>query len=93
MLWLVRWSQIFFWVGAVLLIVEMIVMITTTIFETPLFTESQKTVLYIIGTGGALMFAWGSIVYLKSLLIDERGKRRVEKEKPGAGTPSSCKRR
>ena len=38
-LWLVRWSQIFFWVGAVLLIVEMIVMINNTFFETQLFKE------------------------------------------------------
>lgn len=76
--WLVRWSQVFFWLGMALVVGEMFVMIATTIIDVPLFTEEEKIVLYSIGTVGGVMFAWGTIVYVVTLLIDERRKRRCK---------------
>ena len=77
--WLVRWSQVIFWLGMALVVGEMFVMIATTIIDMPLFTEGEKTVLYSIGTVGGVMFAWGTIVYVVTLLIDERSKKRPVK--------------
>lgn len=80
-LWLVRWSQVFFWLGMALVIGEMAFMIFSTMIDMPLFifTEGEKIVLYSIGTVGAVMFAWGTIVYVVTLLIDERSKKRPVK--------------
>ena len=77
--WLVRWSQVFFWLGMALVVGEMVVMIVTTIIDVPLFTEGQKIALYAVGTVGAVMFAFGAVVYITTLLIDERDKKRPVK--------------
>ena len=77
-LWLVRWSQVFFWLGMALGVGEMAFMIASSMIDMPLFTEWEKIVLYSVGTVGGLMFAWGTIVYVVTLLIDERSKRRCK---------------
>ena len=75
-LWFYRWSQVMFWTGLILVVVEMALIIADTFVEIFTFAEWQKTVLYIVGTVGAVMFVFGERVDRKIQILDERGKKR-----------------
>lgn len=75
-LWFYRWSQVMFWTGLILVVVEMALIIADTFVEIFTFAEWQKTVLYIVGTVGAVMFAFGMHIDRKMQFIDERGEKR-----------------
>ena len=75
-LWFYRWSQVMFWTGIILVVVEMALIIADTFVEIFTFAEWQKTVLYIVGTVGAVMFVFGERVDRKIQILDERGKKR-----------------
>ena len=75
-LWFYRWSQVMFWTGLILVVVEMALILAATFVEIFTFAEWQKTVLYIVGTVGAVMFAFGMHIDRKMQFIDERGEKR-----------------
>lgn len=75
-LWFYRWSQVMFWTGLILVVVEMALIIADTFVEIFTFAEWQKTVLYIVGTVGAVMFVFGERVDRKIQILDERGEKR-----------------
>lgn len=78
-LWFYRWSQVMFWTGLIFLVVEMALIIADTFVEIFTLAEWQKTVLYIVGTVGAVMFAFGMHIDRKMQFIDERSARRARK--------------
>ena len=78
-LWFYRWSQVMFWTGLILVVGEMLLIVADTLIDLLTFSEWQKTVLYIVGALGAVMFVFGERIDRKMQFIDER-------EEKGHGT-------
>lgn len=72
-IWLVRWSQVMFWVGFFLVLGEMALIITDALIDIFTISEMHKLVLYCIGTAGAVLFVFGTNVYF--LMIEPCAKR------------------
>ena len=78
-LWCFRWSQVLFWIGFIIVVSEMALIVADTVIDIFAINEWQKTVLYIIGSVGAVMFVIGELIYHEMQFVDERGKKREER--------------
>ncbi|MBQ3432341.1 MAG: hypothetical protein IJG23_06100 [Clostridia bacterium] len=79
LVWFYRWSQVLFWIGFIIVVSEMALIVADTVIDIFAINEWQKTVLYIIGSVGAVMFVIGELIYHEMQFVDERGKKREER--------------
>ena len=68
-LFLVRWSQPMFFIGAAVVVIDCIYWTFTAI------TRLQGSICAAVAVVSILAMLLGAVVYIKSVMVDERGKR------------------